>query len=592
MEVLKIRDLTFTYTKASGITDDEKDVFAEKPALQNVSLSMDDGEFMVLCGRSACGKTTLLRNIKPSIAPFGRREGEVLLWGRSIYPDSSIAGEKEQTERTDAEKIGYVFQDPANQIVTDKVWHELAFGLENLGTDRTVIRSRIAETAGFFGIESWLYKNTADLSGGQKQLLNLASVVSMQPDIIILDEPLAQLDPVSASEFMAVIRRINRENGTGILMTDHRLEDVIPMADRLLIMEDGRITEDGEPEEICRKIAEREDDLFLSMPAAFRTYTDICRIDENAVVDKAPIDVRSGRVWIESMFREHDPHGPRVYEMTGEKGTEKGDVLLKCKDVWFRYEKNSEDILKDFSLELRRGDLCAVMGGNGTGKTTALKVMKELVRPYRGKVSSEGKVSLLMQDPRDMFAEETVEKNLMRVAVAHAENKEEAADRVNEILAFMEIEDIREKHPYDISGGQQQKAALAMVLITDPDVILLDEPTKGIDAFYKKKLARTLRELAGNGKAVLAVTHDIEFCGEYMDECAMLFDGKITSSGSVREVLSANRFYTTAAARMSGRLFKGTVSAEDIKQAYIAAKKKEAGQETAPETGRQIGKDE
>ena len=156
MEVLKIRDLTFTYTKASGITDDEKDVFAEKPALQNVSLSMDDGEFVVLCGRSACGKTTLLRNIKPSIAPFGRREGEVLLWGRSIYPDNSRAGDKEQTERTDAEKIGYVFQDPANQIVTDKVWHELAFGLENLGIDRTVIRSRIAETAGFFGIESWL----------------------------------------------------------------------------------------------------------------------------------------------------------------------------------------------------------------------------------------------------------------------------------------------------------------------------------------------------------------------------------------------------------------------------------------------------
>ena len=234
MEVLKVRDLTFTYANASGVTDEEENTFSEKPALRNVSFSMDDGEFVVLCGRSACGKTTLLRNLKPSIAPFGRREGDILLWGESVYPDSKKSGSKgsgyrDRIERIDAEKIGYVFQDPANQIVTDKVWHELAFGLENLGKDRTVIRSRIAETAGFFGIESWLYRNTADLSGGQKQLLNLASVMSMQPDIIILDEPLAQLDPVSASEFVAALRRINRENGTGILMTDHRLEDVIPM---------------------------------------------------------------------------------------------------------------------------------------------------------------------------------------------------------------------------------------------------------------------------------------------------------------------------------------------------------------------------
>ena len=571
MEVLKVCDLTFTYPDVSDALSSREPAFTQEPAVRKASFSVADGEFVVLCGRSACGKTTLLRNLKPSVAPYGKREGDVLLWGRCLYPDAKTgAAEREQMERETAAKIGFVFQDPSNQIVTDKVWHELAFGLENMGESRTVIRSRIAETAGFFGIESWLYKKTADLSGGQKQILNLASVMCMQPDILVLDEPLGQLDPVSATEFMSAVKKINRENGTSILMTDHRLEEVIPLADRLMIMENGKITADGNVKDICRSIAEREDDLFLSMPAALRAYTAVCREHGEAVAEDIPIDVRDGRVWLESLYEGCEKP---VYSVSAENKERTGDTLIECRDVWFRYEKNGDDVLRDFSFEVKRGDLYALVGGNGTGKTTALKVMKRLVKPYRGKVSSSGRVSLLMQDPRDMFAEDTVEKNLMRVAINNTGDKDEAKSRVDEIAAFMEIDDINDRHPYDISGGQQQKTALAMVLLSDPDVILLDEPTKGIDAFYKKKLARTLKELAEGGKAVLIVTHDIEFCGEYMEECGMLFDGKVTSCGTVREVLSANRFYTTAVSKMSKRLVEGAVSVDDIKLAYENIKK-------------------
>lgn len=566
MEVLKVCDLTFTYPDMSDALAGGEAAYTQKPAVRNAAFSVGDGEFVVLCGRSACGKTTLLRNLKPSIAPYGKREGDVLFRGRSLYnSEAADPSEKELIERETAGKIGFVFQDPSNQIVTDKVWHELAFGLENLGEDRTVIRSRIAETAGFFGIESWLYRKTSDLSGGQKQILNLASVMSMQPEILVLDEPLGQLDPVSATEFMSAVRRINRENGTSVIMTDHRLEEVIPLADRLLIMENGRIRENGRVKDICRQVVERKDDLFLSMPAALRAYTAICRDDQRAEADDIPIEVRDGRLWLESLYEGCEKP---VYAASTGRQNKKGEALLKCRDIWFRYDKNGEDVLRDFSFELKRGELYALIGGNGTGKTTALKVMKGLTKPYRGKVTSGGRISLLMQDPRDMFAEDTVGKNLMRAAIEHAGSREEANKRVGEISSFMEIEDIVDRHPYDISGGQQQKTALAMVLLTDPDVILLDEPTKGIDAFYKKKLAQTLRQLAGSGKAVLIVTHDIEFCGEYMDECGMLFDGEVTSSGSVREVLSANRFYTTAVSKMSGRLYKGIVSVDDLKRAY------------------------
>lgn len=226
MEILHIEDLTFRYPDAP------------RPALQNVSLSVSDGEFAVICGVSGCGKSTLLRLIKRELAPFGEKSGVIMYDGQS---------QEALDLRTECTGIGFVQQRPESQIVTDKVWHELAFGLESLGLPAEAIRRRVCETAAYFGIEAWFRQNTAELSGGQKQLLNLAGVTVMQPKLLLLDEPTAQLDPIAAADFITTLHKLNRELGITVLLVEHRLEEVLPIADRVILMEDGAIGFDGSP---------------------------------------------------------------------------------------------------------------------------------------------------------------------------------------------------------------------------------------------------------------------------------------------------------------------------------------------------------
>ncbi len=545
MAHFEIKDLTFSYPAAK-----------DKKPLDNVSLSIEKGEYVVLCGKSGSGKTTLLRHLKTVLTPHGKRSGEILFNGVPVEKVSN---------RDQASKIGYVMQNPDDQIVTDKVWHELAFGLESLGCDQTTMRARVAEMACYFGIQDWFHRDVANLSGGQKQLLNLASIMAMQPEVLILDEPTSQLDPIAASDFLNTVRKINLELGTTVIITEHRLEDIFPYADRAIVMDNGKIIADDTPGNIGQLLYTQANDMFAAMPTPVRVFYGA------GEEGTSPLTVREGRTWLSKTITANgEPDG-----FTGESAPDEIDnPALTMKELWFRYEKDSPDILRSVSAEVPTGSLFAIVGGNGAGKSTTLKAICGICKPYRGKVKVFGKpvekyksdelfkncLTMLPQDPKSLFVKKTVREDLLEMC------KDE--NRVKEIAATCEIDALMDSHPYDLSGGEQQRAALAKVLLTNPKLLLLDEPTKGIDSFFKEKLAQILCKLKKQGITIVMVSHDVEFCAKYADLVSMFFDGQILTTETPRRFFGNNSFYTTAANRMSRHVFSMAVTAEDVIELY------------------------
>ena len=598
MAFFEIRNLTFTYP-------DQK-----IPALVDLNFSLKQGEFLVVCGKSGCGKSTLLRHFKTAMAPYGERRGEILFEGREL----DTVSVREQGAR-----IGYVLQSPDNQLVTDKVWHELAFGLENLGYETGTIRLRVAEMASFFGIQTWFEKNVEELSGGQKQLLNLAAVMAMQPDLLVLDEPTSQLDPLAAGDFLATLRKINAELGTTILLIEHRLEEVLAYADRVLVMENGGILALDAPEKLPAFI--RENDMFQAMPVPMRIF------EELSGEGDSPVTVREGREWLEEWIEEKKRLGngyenqtevfgkqpdtqkfgavairennrksadtqldaqksetveiqekgrkPSLFGLFSQKSAKGSEgqqpqTVLEARDVWFRYEKELPDVVRDLNLKVQKGELYCLLGGNGTGKSTTLRLLGRIRKPYRGKLFLNGKelgtyrenelygslLGILPQNPQSLFVKDTVEKDLREMSGD--------TERLHDVIEKTEIGHLLGSHPYDLSGGEQQRAALAKVLLLDPKIILLDEPTKGLDGFYKKKLAQILKGLTAEGKTILMVSHDIVFCAEYGDTCALFFHGSVVTSAPAREFFAGNSFYTTAANRMARKWYPDAVTAKDV----------------------------
>ncbi|MBE5971888.1 MAG: ATP-binding cassette domain-containing protein [Lachnoclostridium sp.] len=533
MEIYGFRNVTFQYPES------------HKNVLSNVSFSIQNGEFVILCGPSGCGKSTLLRHLKTCLTPYGGLSGEI------VYKGALLENVK---HRRQAQEIGYVLQSPDNQIVTDKVWHELAFGLESLGYDTPTIRRRVAEIAAFFGIESWFYKNINELSGGQKQILSLASIMAMQPEVLILDEPTAQLDPIAASEFLALIGRINRELGTTVIVTEHRLEDVFPFANRVIVMENGRIVCDDRPEQVGMLLKEKGSGMFLAMPAAMRIW---------AALDTklpCPMTIRDGN----SFLTEREKECPFL------KMPEKVDIpletetVLECEGIWFRYERDLPDVVKGFSLTLKKGEFYALLGGNGAGKSTTLRALAGLHSPYRGTVRTKGTIGLLPQNPQALFVKKTIREDLHEVFRGQKLTKEIQEKMVAWVVTVCELEDFLDRHPYDISGGEQQRSALAKILLTSPDILLLDEPTKGFDAEFKVSFARILERLLDQGVTILMVSHDVNFCAEYAHRCGLFFDGSIVAEGIPQEFFSGNSFYTTSANRMARHVLPKAVTAAEV----------------------------
>ena len=545
MAHFEIKNLTFSYAAAKG-----------KHSLENVSLTIEQGEFLVLCGKSGSGKSTLLRQLKTVLTPNGKRTGEILFRGVPL---------KQVSDREQSEKIGFVMQNPDDQIVTDKVWHELAFGLESLGCDQKTMRGRVAEMACYFGIQDWFHRDVATLSGGQKQLLNLASIMAMQPEVLILDEPTSQLDPIAASDFLNTVRKINTELGTTVIITEHRLEDIFPYADRAVVMEKGRVIADDTPGKVGQLLFEQENPMFAAMPTPVRVYYGAGGTGES------PLTVRQGRSWLSRRF----PNRPEKDAIAAPPLPEEvKDPALVLKELWFRYEKDSPDILRGVSAEIPSGSLYAILGGNGAGKSTTLKAISGVCRPYRGKVTLFGKpvdkyksselfhgcLAMLPQDPKSLFVKKTVREDLSEMT--------RDKSSIERIAALCQITELLDSHPYDLSGGEQQRAALAKVLLTKPRLLLLDEPTKGIDSFFKETFAGILSDLKKQGITIVMVSHDVEFCARYADIVSMFFDGQVLTTDTPRRFFGANSFYTTAAHRMSRHVFEGAVTAEDVIRLY------------------------
>ena len=541
MAHFEIKDLTFSYASAKG-----------KHSLEDVSLTIEQGEFLVLCGKSGSGKSTLLRQLKTVLTPNGKRTGEILFRGVPL---------KQVSDREQSEKIGFVMQNPDDQIVTDKVWHELAFGLESLGCDQKTMRGRVAEMACYFGIQDWFHRDVATLSGGQKQLLNLASIMAMQPEVLILDEPTSRLDPIAASDFLNTVRKINTELGTTVIITEHRLEDIFPYADRAVVMEKGRVIADDTPGKVGQLLFEQSNPMFAAMPTPVRVYYGAGGTGES------PLTVRQGRSWLSRRF----PNRPEKDAVAAPPLPEEvKDPALVLKELWFRYEKDSPDILRGVSAEIPSGSLYAILGGNGAGKSTTLKAISGICRPYRGKVTLFGKpvdkyksselfhgcLAMLPQDPKSLFVKKTVREDLSEMT------KDKPS--IERIAALCQITELLDSHPYDLSGGEQQRAALAKVLLTNPRLLLLDEPTKGIDSFFKETFAGILADLKKQGITIVMVSHDVEFCARYADVVSMFFDGQILTTDTPRRFFGSNSFYTTAAHRMSRHIFHMAVTVDDV----------------------------
>lgn len=559
MAQIDIEDLTFTY-EGSG-----------SPSIKNVSLNIYAGEYVCVCGKSGSGKTTFLRQLKSVIMPSGTRFGKVKFCGVSL----DDMGLDEQARR-----IGYVAQDVDAQLVTENVYSELAFGLENLGVKPSIIRLRVAEMANYLGIHEWLHKKLDSLSGGQKQLVNLASILVMHPDVLVLDEPTGQLDSIAAYEFLNVIDRLNADAGTTVIIAEHRLEEIYAKSNKVVVFDDGRMIVSGTPDQVTADICSYHPEMKIMLPAAVQVYSGVCASE--IPVSDIPATVREGRSWLAHYADSHGLRGsiaPDNYAPQPQYATE----AVRLKDIWFRYDRNSKDVLQSVNLDIAPGCLFAILGGNGTGKTTILNVMCGISAPYRGSLTFFGQrvpkgskardcyrdMSMLPQNPKLLFTKETVREELTEMCFDIAATEVESALEKTSFLCG--IENLLGRNPMDLSCGEQQWVAFAKLLLRKPKLMLLDEPTKGMDCFAKQKLALILQNLAKEGLSIVMASHDVEFCARYATEAAMLSDGQIQTTGTPRELFSSNYFYTTAAHRMSQGIFEGAITTEGVMELCLGA---------------------
>jgi len=531
MAFLQVENLSFTYPNQAH------------PTLDGLSFSVERGQFVLLCGSSGSGKSTLLRQLKSALRPHGNLSGQLLL---DAAPLDALS------QRAQSESIGLVLQSPENQVVTDTVWRELAFGLERLGYDSHTIRLRVAEMAGFFGITHLFERKLATLSGGQLQILNLAAAMTLSPALLLLDEPTAMLDPLAATDFLTMLRRINQELGTTIFLSEHRLEELFPLADKVIFLENGRLFCQGLPEEVGRTLLEQNHPMAQALPAATQLWGKCGR------QGACPLTVQEGQRWLES-FTQNQPLQPLLPLRQQPKQT----TVLTGEKLWFGYEAD-QPLLKGLSIQLKQGELLALLGANGAGKSTLLKLLTGLEKSHRGGVCTDAQLGLLPQAPQALFLKKTLREDLadsLRLAPFGSNSPEDA---LAQVIGLCHLGGLLERHPFDLSAGEQQRAALAKLLLWNPQVLLLDEPTKGLDAQFKAELAEIFSALQRQGVSILMASHDVEFCARYASRCALLFDGTLVSEGAPSNFFPQNRFYTTAASRIARRYLPELVTLDEL----------------------------
>lgn len=545
MEILKVENLSFKYPQS------------ENKALDNINFSVEEGEFILLCGKSGCGKTTLLRLLKKEIAPYGELSGNIL------YKN---VNQKNLENRQSVSEIGFVMQNPEQQIVTDKVWHELSFGLESLAVENAEIRRRVAEASSYFGIEHLFRKETSTLSGGEKQLLNLASIMVMNPKVLILDEPTSQLDPIAANEFISTVNRLNKDWGITVILSEHRTEELFSLADRVAVMDKGQIIADSDPGKVAYMM--KGNDISMGFPTPVRVFQAL----SNNTSEVCPLTVKAGREYLRRIV-----NGKKI-PLGNDNCISSKDTAFELKDVCFKYSSQANDILKMTSLRVFKGEVYTLLGGNGAGKSTLLKVISGIEKPYSGKITILGKnikkyrfnslykntIAVLPQNPQEAFIRSTLSDDFKEMQEVMQLNDKQFSETLKKLTSYFEIEHLLTSHPYDLSGGELQKAALIKILLLKPQILLLDEPSKGMDAYSKFNLVKTVKNLKKSGITILIVTHDIEFAAECSDRCGLFFDGDVISQGTARKFLSSNTCYTTSACKMARDILPDAVTCNQI----------------------------
>ena len=505
----EINNLTFRY------------MLSEQNSLKNVSLKIKKGEITLVAGPSGSGKTTLLRHLKKELMPKGKRTGEILYQDKKLEDLDNLSSVKE---------IGYLFQNPSKQMVMDTVWHEIAFGLENIGMPYEQMKRTVAEVVNFFDLQKNYYKSTDELSGGQKQLVNLAAIMAIHPKILILDEPTAQLDPAARKDFLSTLEKLHKEFGLTIVVTSHNLEDIMEMADRCVILDQGSIIEQGTPGEVAKNLQKKQHEFRRSLPQ-------ILRLEEKFQIEPT-FSMEIARKNIQK----------KPYELV-RKDRRSGKEVLKIKHLYAEYEKG-KDVLSDLSLAVNEGEIFTIVGANGSGKSTLLSAITGQIK-YDGKIKCKRKIIYMPQDPTLLFVKDRLIDDLLEMG-------EDKKERIKELLESSGLMKERNSHPYDLSGGQQQMAALIKVLLADPQILLLDEPTKGMDREHIRKFGEILKTLTMQGITILTVSHDLEFCAEYADKMGMMFDGKVEGVDSPEVFFRENYFYTTTCAKIT-RDFKDVI---------------------------------
>lgn len=609
MALIEFENFSFAYLNSDGTESQVK-------SLDNINLEIDYGDFVLLCGPSGCGKTTLLTNLKKELMPAGRRAGEIRFNGTEIQNLDDISS---------ACDIGYLFQNPDSQIVTDTVIQEIAFPLENIGLPTEEIRNRISEIVAFFGINDILHKNVNELSGGQKQLVNLCSLLVLRPEVLLLDEPMSQLDPIASYEFLSIVRRLNEEFSITVIMSEHKADSIFPFIDKAVFLKDGKIEFVDNAHNICSEVI--DDEIFENyLPAVTKIYNSLSVKYPSLIKLNTPLSIREGRrclgtirddlIKISNGDEESNNldsanlhHINKKYNSQEKSGiidklpfNRNKDALIQMKGIYFAYEKENL-ILKNVDFDLNKGDFLSLIGGNGVGKSTFLQLLVGILKPIKGKVKYKKGINLayVHQNPmihfskdnvREEFMESILESNLLNrngigfsgedydKLLKMSSNEFIESDILNglkfdsidynfkELIEFFDITNLIDKHPYDCSGGEQQKIVIVKALLQNADVLILDEPTKGLDPLSSKALADILNSLRDNGLTILMTSHDLDFVANNCKRCLMLFDKDIQIDDDPKVIFAENNFYTTFVNRMVKEYVPEIVTLEDLKSRW------------------------
>ena len=519
--MIRIENLTFRYTGA------------EKPALRDVNLEVGDGEFVLITGPSGGGKSSLCRCLNGLIPHFygGKIGGKVEVQGLNVMRHST----KELATR-----VGMIFQDPENQLVAADVERQIAFGLENLASPRDLIARRMEESLDTLGIADLRRRPVQELSGGEKQKIVIASVLALHPDILVLDEPTSELDPKGAEEVLGTIERLNDELGITVILIEHRLDRVVHLVDRLVILHEGRVAVDGTPRQVLAD--EKITRIGVGIPPIIRLVQGMRSGGIN--MDKTPLTVKEGRSMLETVFQNAKRATLR------ETKTLNGNPIMNMDRLWYAYS-NGVTALKNISLTIREGEFVAVMGRNASGKTTLVKHINGLLKPTKGTVNVAGidtreatiaelarEVGFVFQNPNDHLFADTVEEEIAFTLKNLGFKGAEIALRIHEILERFNLVPHRHQYPRALSGGEKQRVALASVIAARPRILILDEPTRGMEYKLKNELMGFLDEYRNQGNAVVLVTHDVETVAEHADRVILLSEGKVVVDNIKREVLS------------------------------------------------------